>query len=240
MSGGTFDGRKQALFRAVFDPQSYRNIAYLLLSFPLGIIYFVTLVTGASLGIGLSVIWIGIPILLGLLALCAAFVAFERGLARGLLGMVIDPPEQVVFAEQSAGARLRSYLTAPSTWSGLLFLLVKFPLGIGSFVITATLVAVTLGLLATPFFYDDVPVNVGYNILTQLPVQISTLPQALLCTLGGVFFGMISIYALNTVAAFHRAIVAQLLGGQARAPQQLGMHDEWAEPAPRSAFVKRP
>jgi hypothetical protein len=44
--------------------ETYLNIIYLLLAFPLGTAYFVFLVTGLSLGLGLLIIWIGIPILL--------------------------------------------------------------------------------------------------------------------------------------------------------------------------------
>ena len=36
----------------IANPQSYLNIVYLLLAFPLGTFYFVFLVTGLSLGLG--------------------------------------------------------------------------------------------------------------------------------------------------------------------------------------------
>ena len=46
----------RVFFGVVADPQSYLNIFYLLLAFPLGIAYFVFLVTGISVGTGLIVI----------------------------------------------------------------------------------------------------------------------------------------------------------------------------------------
>ena len=52
------------IFGAVIEPQSYVNILYLFLVFPLGIVYFMFLVTGLSLGFGLLIIWAGIPILM--------------------------------------------------------------------------------------------------------------------------------------------------------------------------------
>ena len=45
------------------DPQSYLNIVDLLLGMPLEIASVVFLVTGISLGFGLLVIWVGVPIL---------------------------------------------------------------------------------------------------------------------------------------------------------------------------------
>ena len=51
------------LFGVVTNPQSYLNIVYLLLAFPLGTFYFVFLVTGLSLGAGLSITLLGIPLL---------------------------------------------------------------------------------------------------------------------------------------------------------------------------------
>ena len=41
--------------------QTYLNIIYLLLSFPLGTAYFVFLVAGLLLGLNLLIIWVGIP-----------------------------------------------------------------------------------------------------------------------------------------------------------------------------------
>ena len=62
------------------DPRSYVNIFYLLLSFPLGLFYFVFLVTGISLGVGLTIIWVGIPILLLVLGGSWLLCKLERAL----------------------------------------------------------------------------------------------------------------------------------------------------------------
>ena len=44
--------------------QSYLNIVYLILGFPLGLAYFVFYVTGGALGIGLLIVTVGAAILL--------------------------------------------------------------------------------------------------------------------------------------------------------------------------------
>ncbi len=55
--------KPSTFFGVIARPQSYINIFYLLLAFPLGIAYFVFLVTGISVGASLIIIWVGIPIL---------------------------------------------------------------------------------------------------------------------------------------------------------------------------------
>lgn len=54
--------KKRGFFGVVAEPRSYLNIVYLLLAFPLGTFYFVFLVTGLSLGFGLIITLVGIPI----------------------------------------------------------------------------------------------------------------------------------------------------------------------------------
>ncbi|MCK5645321.1 MAG: sensor domain-containing protein, partial [Anaerolineales bacterium] len=51
-------------FKVVLSKQAYLNLLYLLAAFPLGIFYFVFLISGLSTGISLVIIWVGIPILL--------------------------------------------------------------------------------------------------------------------------------------------------------------------------------
>ncbi len=51
-------------FGVVRRPETWLGILFDWLAFPLGLFYFVFLVTGLSLGVGLVVVWVGIPILL--------------------------------------------------------------------------------------------------------------------------------------------------------------------------------
>src|SRR5579872_429724 len=71
--------------------KSFRNMLYLLLSFPLGLGYFVALVAGIALGIGTLIIWIGVPILIAIMIAWWYAAAFERHLATRLLRVSIAP-----------------------------------------------------------------------------------------------------------------------------------------------------
>lgn len=82
----TIPAALQWFFGVALRSRSYLNAVYLLLAFPLGIAYFVFLLTGWALGVGLTVIWIGLVILLLVLLLSFALSAFERQQAIHLLG----------------------------------------------------------------------------------------------------------------------------------------------------------
>jgi signal transduction histidine kinase len=147
-------------FRVAQDKQTYTNILYLLLSFPLGICYFVFLVTGIALGGGTLIIWIGVPILLFTIEAWWRLAIFERQMAIRWLRVDIAPLAYPVSQQMSLWRRAQARLMNAMTWKTLAYLLLKFPQGILSFVLTVTLFAITLvitivgtvlGLLTAPF-----------------------------------------------------------------------------------------
>ena len=129
-------------FGVIAEPQSYINILYLLLAFPLGIAYFVFLVTGISVGAGLIIIWLGVPILAFVLAGSWDMCEFERILAVSLLKVEIPhtirerstvTDDQILSSVEhlvvGTWRRLKSHLSDPLTWTGMLYLFLKFPGG---------------------------------------------------------------------------------------------------------------
>src|ERR687894_661399 len=80
------------LASVAWDPQSYRNLLYLLLALPLGIAYVTVLAVGLSAGAGLAVILVGLVLLLATVFALRAMAAVERLLARRLLRVTTPPP----------------------------------------------------------------------------------------------------------------------------------------------------
>jgi signal transduction histidine kinase len=138
--------------RAFFAPwasgRMYAQFAYLLLAFPLGVAYFVFLVTGISVGAGLVVVWIGVPILLAMLLAWRELGRFERALHRRLLGVVVDDPFTSIRGEGSLWKRTKLLLSDSGTWRTLLWLLLRFPAGVAVFVILVTFISASVGLIA--------------------------------------------------------------------------------------------
>src|SRR5512136_1912721 len=78
-----------SVFGVLFRAATYRNLAYLALAFPLGLFYFVFLVTGLALGFGLYVVAIGLPLLVLVFLCWRLFINFERLQSRWLLGQQV-------------------------------------------------------------------------------------------------------------------------------------------------------
>jgi signal transduction histidine kinase len=157
--------------------QTWLNVAYLLLAFPTGLAYFVVLVVGITVGAGLAVLIIGLAILLATLAAWRAMAALERVLARALLGVPIAPmPDRrgLPFVEQ-----VRVWLRDPVTWKSLVFVALKFPLGVVSFAAVVGFGGFALILLFSPLIVLITPVTVfGWIVTTSvqaLPLSLAGL-----------------------------------------------------------------
>ena len=213
---------KLGFVAVVVDPRSYINILYLFLSFPLGIAYFVFLVTGISVGFGLIVIWVGVPILVLVLVGSWVLCHFERVLAVGLLKEDIPPLARNVASGQGeigdpslssgerlfigAWRRLKAHLTNRLTWTGMFYLLLKFPVGIASFTVAVTLISVTFALLGAPLYYG---VDDGLDMGIW---QVDMLWEALILMLIGIPLVFISLHLMNLMAFASGRLARVMLG----------------------------
>jgi two-component system phosphate regulon sensor histidine kinase PhoR len=135
------------------DSRAYLRILYLLLAFPLGILYFTVIVTGLSVGLGLAIVIVGFLVLILTLLIWLVFARIERELAIHLLGADIRP----MFAPDPTSLwtwqRLLRTLGDPVTWKTLTYLLIEFPFGIFSFTVVVTLASISLSLVLYPVIY---------------------------------------------------------------------------------------
>lgn len=142
------------LFNALGHKQTWLNVLYLLMAFPLGTFYFVLLVTALSVGLSTVIIWIGIPILFLTYLAIRGLVALERELARHILHV-----EMPVAGNSHTRMKfswwqwMKDGLSSSSTWKGLAYLFIKFPLGIFSFSVAVTLLAASFALTLEPVAY---------------------------------------------------------------------------------------
>src|SRR4030066_2027476 len=123
-------------------PRPYAVFAYLLLGLPLGILDFTVVVTGLSVGLGMVVTVVGIPLLVVSLLVVRALAPLERRLAWSLLGAPM--PRRAPDTDDEHGlfwARLRSLLGSRRTWAELGFLLLRLPLGVVEFTLAASVVS---------------------------------------------------------------------------------------------------
>ena len=162
--------------------QTWLNLGYNVLAFPTGLAYFIVLIVGVALGVGLAILVVGLAILLATLAAWRTFAALERGLARGLLGVPIAmPPDR---RDLGAVERVQRWLRDPVTWKSLVFVALKFPLGIVTFATVAGLGFVALVMLFSPLIVLGTPVTIfGWMVSSSaqaLPLMLLGVPATLL------------------------------------------------------------
>ncbi len=195
----------QKLFNVFVRPQTYLNLVYLFLTFPFGLIYFIILVTGISLGIGLLILWVGFLILAAVLALTWAFTLFERQLAMNLLQVQIQQRPSTAVPSETILHQLKRLLTNSQTWKGMLYLFLKFPLGTLTFSVAVTLLALSFGLILAPLLYQFVPMDFFY-------IQVDNLSLALIMMVIGIFLLPLSLHALNYLAELWGKVTEIFLG----------------------------
>jgi Putative sensor len=203
-------------FGVAIHGQTYLNALYLLLAFPLGIFYFVFLVTGISLGVPLLIVWIGLVILLAVFLVWYGLVAFERQMAIWMLQEQIPPLTHRDLSGMSLWQKFTSTLGNPVTWKGLVYLLAKFPLGILSFTVLVSLVALSASLIGAPFYYHWVHAQI--NLGGTAVWVVSTLPEALVLCLVGIFVALISMHILNGLAWVSGRFARLMLGNFSTLP----------------------
>jgi hypothetical protein len=213
----------RAVFGVPFRRRTYGNLAYLALQFPLGLAYFTTLVTLLAFGVGLSVVLVGVPLLLGTLVLVTGVVRVEGVLADLLLSA--DVETRAVGLDRSDGvlAYAKDLALDVGTYVGLAFLLAKLFVGIVTFTLLTFFTSLTGALLAAPFLYDspgsyrffyDTTLTFAPEIrfvqdlwsVTFAPVvtisewNVDTLGEALVVAAFGLVVLVVSLHVLNAVA----------------------------------------
>ncbi|MCC5476905.1 sensor histidine kinase [Streptomyces sp. NPDC059680] len=159
-SAGTGHRLPPAL-RAPFEARSWREFGYVLLSLPLSIVLFTWTVTMASLGAGLLVTFLGVPVLAAALAGCRGFGALERARARGLLRLEVAEPEPLRMRKPGALAWMGAVLKSGTSWRNLLYTLVQFPWAVFSFSVAVSLWTMGWTLLTYPLWFWVFPAYAG-------------------------------------------------------------------------------
>jgi signal transduction histidine kinase len=165
--------------RALFPEHLGRRVSYLLLTLPLGAIYFGVLVAGLASAVGGAII-IGIPLFVGLMFMWRALARFERRLLRRLLDVRIENPYRTPVSATRLG-RIRDRVTDPATWKDLAYLLLLLPMGLVSFTVVVCLCGTAIGLLTVAAWGPAVPdgVDIGLVHVDSVAKGLLVLPLAL-------------------------------------------------------------
>lgn len=119
----------------------------------------------------------------------------ERHLARSLLDVNIPPPTA---GSSGSGllSEIKTLLCDSITWKSLAYLVLKFPLGIMSFVLLVTSFSVSLSLTLAPVLSYVLPFDVNFWLLWRTP----TVAGEAVCCVVGVVLLIASVHLMNGLA----------------------------------------
>ena len=181
-------------------------VLHLMLTMPLGIIYFSVLVTAVSLGVGLLITLIGIPILIGTGWMVRTLGSIERGRMNAFLGTTLRDPYRHAPTESGWLARLAAIGKDPATWRDFLFLMLRMPMGIFTFTVVLTLWTVAVGLILSPvsYWFGVFRIDLGHWVFDG-PLAVA------IATFSGVVFLFVAYGVTRGLAKLEAVMGAALL-----------------------------
>ena len=199
-------------FSVMGSGKAYLALIYNALAFPLGLFYFVFLITGLSVSVPLIIVFVGL-LLVPMMMLLWWFLAwFERVLAIALLGEEIGPMTLPSHPEDDFWTKVKNFLVNPVTWKSLVYLLFKLPLGIIALIVLTVLGSLALSFLALPIltlgFGMPVIINWWGGIQYSLQSPAIVLPFFLL----GILMWPISLHASNLLGMINGWFAKVMLG----------------------------
>jgi signal transduction histidine kinase len=122
--------------RLAFPPSTWKEIAYLLANLPVALFGFVYVVTVLSVGAGMTVTVVGLPLLAAGLLGSRLLGRLERARARALLGVRVEEPSPLPLRRAKGGfGRLWMVLKDPVGWRAALYAFIRLPWGILTFTV---------------------------------------------------------------------------------------------------------
>jgi signal transduction histidine kinase len=208
------------LKRFVTEPLRRRTWAetlYALLGLPIGVFGFVFTVTTLSVSAGLLVTFVGLP-LMALTGLASRRLgAGVRRFANGLIGADVPAPQRFR-ANPGVLGWIGSCLTDGTAWRARLYLLLKLPLGIASFVVAVVFWTYGLGGVTYAAWRPFLPCNDTPDGRCHRAAGFTDTWQAdtpwriFLISVAGLILAFLAPWAVRGVVALDRLVMRGLLG----------------------------
>lgn len=203
-----------------------RATFYLLASFPLGVASLALVVAGASLGVSLLILVVGVFVLAGTASIARRVAVADARFTAWLF----DTPVPALEVREPHGGLFDTSiaeLTSLASYRAVAYLLARFLVGVGGFVVVVTWLALAGSLLATPVVYDDPGVTV--SLFGGTPVETMDVALAL-----GVLGVVVAVVGAVVVASIGRAAARTTtfvltFGGEADEPEETAAADEAGE-----------
>ncbi|MEK8132283.1 sensor domain-containing protein [Paenibacillus filicis] len=177
---------------------------FLVMTLPLGILGFAFTIVFFTLGVALTPIGIGIPILYFALIGCRRLQDLDaRALGRPDQPGEFDPSGETAQGQQDGMGRMKAVLLSLESYLPVLYWIIKLPLSIIQFVLAVTFPVVGIILLFAPLVYMAAAQWYGYDLFSGDMVMDMLLPMAtpqqrsyVVAGIGFVWF-LLGIYVVN-------------------------------------------
>ncbi|OEJ25594.1 histidine kinase [Streptomyces agglomeratus] len=204
--------------RAPIEARTWREFGYLMLSLPISVLLFVFAVTMTSLGMGLLITFLGVPVLALCLAGCRGLGAMERARARVLLKLDVADPAPV--RPKPGGGPMSwmgAMLKSGTSWRHLLYAVLHMPWAVFAFSVSLTFWSYGWAMLTYPLWQWTFPVYAGvdglqlygdstHNVYLDSPVELGLTGAV------GLLLTLATPWLIRGLAAADRVMVAGLLG----------------------------
>ncbi|MEF9905709.1 sensor histidine kinase [Streptomyces sp. P9-A2] len=209
--------RVPAVLRAPVEGRTWRELVYVLLSLPISVLLFTYAVTMVSLGAGLLVTFLGVPVLAAGLAGCRGFGALERMRARGLLGLDVAEPEPLRMKRQGFVAWMGAVLKSGASWRSLLYAVLHLPWAVFAFSVAVTVWSIGWSLLTYPLWFWVFPMYAGQGGIQlygdgQHQIYLDNPFEITVTALIGLLFTIATPWIVRALTMVDRLLVHGLLG----------------------------
>lgn len=190
------------------DPHSYGALFFMLLSLPLGVLYFTWAVTGVSLSLGLSILIFGFVFFLFFMSTVRAVALVECRVVEALLGERMPRRPFMVPPQGNWIERVKFWVKDKRTWLTILYMVLRLPLGIVYFVVTVTFLSFAFAFIAAPFaqLLFDLPLIQVFERSYYLP--FAAFP---LFWLAGILDLLLLMHVARAFGRFHARIAKAML-----------------------------
>jgi signal transduction histidine kinase len=185
---------------------------FLLSSLPFGLFWFIVLAGLLLMGLPLTIVWVGLPVLALAMLACVYGVRIERWRLGTLLGARLVSPFRPL-PRGSVLTRARVRATDPALWRGLLYLILLLPIGLVEFVVVLVPILATI-LISYPLWVWTLPEGTG--VMWTGVFVADTVPEALLVMLIGLVFASAAAAFVPQVSKAHASLGRILLGPRSR------------------------
>ena len=223
---GDYGSPLAKVFGPVIAPRTYLRAVHLLLMFPLGLGYFIGLVV--ALSIGGALIWtiVGALVLIPTLYLTRWAGDIEAWVVRHVAQIELRRPPTAIELGQSFQSQLWTRLIDRNTWTGLVYLFVQFPVGLGMFVGLVVLSAVAGSFIGAPLLLivADPHFDVGW-----IDSNFNTWQEGFYLVPIGLAIFLIEVHLVNAASALHAMWARFMLASRAKTIPEI---PELVDPSP--------